>query len=370
MIGAHFAHLMLTSSPETVVNCIGVEAPGDDEARHRVLSSFSKWNLLNFHDSALDRLHVYRGTLSHPSLGLSDSAVHHLDKEADAIYHFDSDVSLFKNYDALRTTNIDSLHFLVDLARGSRSGKVKALHYLSSWGVPHLQSWSSTSLDARGDRRGEEELTNMTPGSENTLGYLKCRWVGEALLYKAARRGLPISIHRACMCASAPTSGRGLERTDINRRILEASLQTGLVPDFRSTDGGGMSWISVDFLVRSIQFLSTELQADLGRARIFNYQSENHVPYADLASLLGDASRGCPLKSVKPAEWFNALRGTQVPEMVMHAAVLEQWFEAGWTPVSLDGRETMDTLARKAGLVPPTVSRQLLLDQVVGNSGF
>ncbi|PYI12323.1 putative polyketide synthase [Aspergillus sclerotiicarbonarius CBS 121057] len=370
MIGAHFVHLMLTLSPVSV-HCIGVQATSEHEARASVLATFSKWNLLDVSSEALERLCVYRGSLSHPSLGLSEDTVHQLDEQTDQIYHFESDVSLLKNYEALRPTNIGSLHFLIDLARGSHSGKVKTLHYLSSWGVPHLQSWASSSLsNPDGYIDGEKELTNMTPGGENTLGYLKCRWVCEALLYEAAKRGLPVSIYRACMCGSAPHSGRGLERTDINRRILEACLQTGLVPDFRSANGGGMSWISVDYLVQSIKHLSNDSTGITGQARIFNYQAEKHIPYTQLPAVLGGdpTHDGVSLVAVPPAEWFEALRESHNPEMIMHAEVLEQWFEAGWTPFALQG-ETCERLA-SVGLVAPTVTRDFLLKQVVGTVRF
>ncbi|PWY95188.1 putative polyketide synthase [Aspergillus sclerotioniger CBS 115572] len=370
MIGAHFVHLMLASSTVNV-HCIGVQATSEHEARASVLSTFSKWNLLDVSSAALDeRLYVYRGSLSHPTLGLSDDIVRHLDEQADQVYHFDSDVSLLKNYEALRPTNIGSLHFLIDLARGS-SGKVKPLHYLSSWGVPHLQSWASSSLSNQGYIDGEKELTNLTPGSENTLGYLKCRWVCEALLYEAAKRGLPVSIYRACMCGSAPLSGRGLDRTDINRRILEACLQTSLVPDFRSANGGGMSWISVDYLVQSIKHLSSDsTPGTTGQTRIFNYQAEKHIPYTQLPAVLGGdpADGGVSLAVVPPAEWFKGLRESHNPEMIMHAEVLEQWFDAGWTPFTLQG-ETSGRLV-EVGLVAPTVTREFLLKQVVGTVGF
>ena len=372
MIGAHFVHLMLNSS-SIHVHCVGVEAPSDEEARSRVLSTFSKWNLLDIPAEALEKqLHVYHGNLAHPTLGLSEATVTRLDELTDRIYHFDSDVSLLKNYEGLRQTNIGSLHFLINLARGANSGKAKALHYLSSWGVPHLQSWTSTKLDTQGYINSENELTNMTPGSENTLGYLKCRWVCEALLYEAASRGLPVSIYRACMCGSASSSGRGLERTDINRRILEACLQTGLVPDFRSASGGGMSWISVDYLVRSMEFLSkTSAPGVVGQARIFNYQADQHIQYSDLAAVLGgDPTQGCvSLRTVSPTEWFEALRTSRNPEMIMQAEVLQQWFEAGWTPFSLEGK-TAKILEGEAGLEAPVVTREFLLNQVVGNVGF
>lgn len=139
-----------------------------------------------------------------------------------------------------------------------------------------------------------------------------------------------------------------------------------------------MSWISVDYLVRSIKFLSNTLSSSSSsRARIFNYQAEQHIKYADLAAVLcggrrdegEDEAMQQSVRTVELVEWFRALRASQNPEMIMQAEVLEQWFEAGWTPFALEG-ETQIILKREARLEAPVVTREFLLKQVVGNIGF
>jgi hypothetical protein len=47
-------------------------------------------------------------------------------------------------------------------------------------------------------------------------------------------------------------AGRPLNKSDITRRILAALLLGGSVSGFNSKNGGGMSWLSIDYLVSAM----------------------------------------------------------------------------------------------------------------------
>ncbi len=369
MAGAHLIHHVL-STTDIKIYCIATEASNQEKALSAVISTLENWCLFeSIEPRAFNRLVVYKGSLSHPTLGLTEEQISVLDREVDAIYQLDSEVSLLKRYDSLRASNVGSLQFLISLAFGNVN-KIKAIHYLSTWGVPHLQAWTKTELSSAEWLTTEVEMTNMKPGADGTLGYLKARWACEALLYQAGRRGLPVTIYRSCMCGGSPGSGVSLARTDINRRILEGSLQIGLVPDFSSARGGGMSWITADFLVESILFLSQRPAPPTGQAKIYHLVSDKHVPYTELAALLETSHAGEKMRTVRPEDWFEALRARGDAEMTMQAEVLEKWCEAGWVPFGLQARETLELLRAEKGIVPPVVGREMLLRLVVGDAGF
>lgn len=366
MAGAHFLYLMLTTS-SIIIHCLAVDAESEAEARSQVISALEHWKLAKkITPDAYERIRVHNGKLAHPTLGLSTTQVSHLDKSLDSIYHLDSEVSLLKNYEAIRAGNVGAIQFLISLAHGD-VGNTKSLHYLSTWGVPHLQAWHDTQLSSPDWETAEKEMTNMIPG-DNTLGYLKCRWVCESLLYQAAHRGIPVNIFRSSMCAGSP--GAPLNRTDINRRILEGSLQTGLVPNFSSSRGGGMSWITAEFLAGSIKFLSQRHAEHYRKARIYHIVGDTHVPYTALPQLLGPARNGKPLKIVSPEEWFEAMRASGNMDMSMQAEVLERWCEAGWVPFGVEAADTLRMLKTEYGLVPQKVDREMLMGLVVGEEGF
>ena len=373
MTGSHFLeHILSTTS--AMIHCIATEGDDTKHARINVLRKLDHWQLLQrIPAQDLDRLIIYSGSLSHPTLGLTATQVAHLDKEVDAIFQLDSEVSLLKRYESLRASNVDSLKFLISLAH-SKVNNIKAIYHLSTWAVPHLQSWTKTKLSSNDLLTHEVEMTNIKPGSDGTLGYLKARWVCEVLLYRAARCGIPVTIFRASMCGGSSVIGVPLDRTDINRRILETSLQTGLVPNFSSAAGGGMSWISVDFLVRSIVFLSQQRQQQrrqlLGEgAEIYHIVADEHIPYTSLPDVLNTGYDGSLLRSASPEQWFEALRATSNKEMAMQAEVLEQWVEAGWVPFPLRAEKTK-ALLKKASIEPASVDRKFLMRLVVGDQGF
>ena len=369
MAGAHFIHHVLSRS-DMKIFCIASEAPSDDAARSSVIDTLKHWRLFeSISLQSFQRLTVYRGSLSHPTLGLTVEQIERLDHEVHAIYQLDSEVSLLKRYENLRASNVGSLRFLVSLAHG-QVNNTKSLNYLSTWGVPHLQAWNETELSTPEWLTTEVEMTNMKPSADGTLGYLKARWACESILYHAARRGIPVNIFRSCMCGGSPASGVPLARTDINRRILEGSLQVGLVPDFSSARGGGMTWITADFLIQSMLHLSQRPSGPTANARIHHLVSDNHIPYTELAGILDVSYAREKMRTVRPEEWFKALRACGNPEMTMQAEVLESWCLAGWVPFGLEAKGTLELLRREKGLVPLEMGREILLKLVVGEKGF
>ncbi|KAF2145308.1 uncharacterized protein K452DRAFT_243204 [Aplosporella prunicola CBS 121167] len=371
MVGVHFLHQVLTTTQNTIY-CLAEDAASRKEAHERVFSALKTHGLYEtIPDGAEERIIAFPGSLTHEALGLASAEVAMIDAKAGEIYHMDSDVSLLKNYDGLRAGNVGALKFLVSLAHGN-VGNFKAIHYLSTWGVPHLQAWLGTKMSQPEILRHEQEMSHMEPDADCGLAYLKARWVCEMLLYETARRGLPVTIYRSSMCGNSPSSGLGLKRTDINRRILEGSLQTGLVPDFGSADGGGMSWITSDFLAGSIAHLSLlhRETRPVGQARIFHIVADNHIPYDDLANILQVSYGGQRLRTASPEEWFSAMRATGNPEMAIQAEVLSEWWQAGWLPFALDASKSRRALSEVWDGKPPVVDRQFLLKSVIGEPNF
>ncbi|KAF5011621.1 hypothetical protein FDECE_2284 [Fusarium decemcellulare] len=335
------------------------------------------------------RIHAFAGALSHPTLGLSDSEIRSVDAAVQATFHFASDVSLFGNVERVRDGNLGAVKFLLGLAQGLwHSGKrldvpPKVFHYLSSWGVPHLQMWHDTEVVRASS--GDTERGTATKGTS-----VPVRWACEALINAAAEQpgGLErATIFRGSMCATGSAT-RGLPRDDINRRIIEAALETGMVPDFGSSSGGGMSWITADYLAAAIVHLAlrpdegkaTDQGQDIGGehqdsgagAKVWHLVQGRggHHTYADMVALLGTGYDGQRLRLVRPEECFAALRATGSAGMAMHEAALEEWCAAGWVPFELDSTRTSEVLEREAGTKPPTIDRELLLSRVIGERGF
>lgn len=378
MIGAYFIEHFLGKT-DVSIHCLATQGDEAESARYNILQNLERRGLLqSIKPSALERVHVYAGNLSSPALGLSNSQIAALRQQVNSIYVLDSKVSLFKRYEDLSASNVGSLKFVISLAASGKT-PAKPIFYLSTWGVPHLQTWKDSELEGQERLRNEVEMSNMQPGANSDLGYLKARWACERLLGHASRCGIRVCIFRACMCGTSPRlrDPVPLPCNDVNRRILEASLQTGLVPDFASKEGGGMSWVSADFIIQSMAHLAEGRTWPRNRIvdaptgpEIYHLVSMKHVPYVELPQLLGHAYDGRPMRCVPSEEWFAALHATKDVEMAMHAEVLEQWCNSGWVPFALDARRTLEVLKTEKNLEPPDWDREFLLRNVVGRQGF
>ncbi|KAL8951306.1 MAG: hypothetical protein Q9222_002705 [Ikaeria aurantiellina] len=371
MAGSHLLFHILTTT-DLHVHCVGIVCNSGSchGAQSQVLDTLAHWGLRHHIDaSCFERLDAYSGSLSQSALGLSQPDIAKITEEVDKIYVMDSEVSLLKRYEGLRQSNVGSLRFLVSMAATSRRSSPMEIHYLSTWGVPHMQSWKDTESSTGTIITDEVEMSHMKPSADGSLGYLKTRWVCEEILHRAARSGVPVVIYRSCMCGSSRISETPLDREDINRRILEGILQTGLVPEFGSDRGGGMSWISADFLVESIFHLSQQSDTRSYQARIYHIVSETHIRYERLAEILEASYDGTGLRTVEPSAWFKALKLSDNSDMVMHAEVLEAWTQSGWIPFRLNARSTLDAL-RMQGIVPPVTTKEFLMKHVIGTGGF
>ena len=359
MGGAYFIAQALMKT-KLCIYCLATEGQSDADAFEVVLANLQHWRLReSIGDQALcERLTVYHGALHHPTLGLSETARLKVEQEVDAFYLFAAEISLLKHYDSLRASNIDSLRFIINLAL-SNPARPKPIAYLSTWGVPHLQTFHGTMTD---QWRDDEVLLDDLHPSAHGPGYLKVRWVCEQLLGAAARHGLPVHIFRVCMCGSS-TQGVPLPQEDINRRILVESLRLGMLPDFGSQMGGGMSWVGAEFVVRAMLHLMKE--EVYGEPAVHHLVSDRHLTYDELSRVL-EVSFGAPMRSVHPTEWLEALRTTGNAELVIHVEVLEQWWKSGWVPFGLAHTKTLSKL-QEAGITPPAWDNsEFLRDHVIG----
>ncbi|KAJ3512658.1 hypothetical protein NM208_g15294 [Fusarium decemcellulare] len=162
MMGVHVLQRLLTTT-NLQVYCLAEPGLNSAESYDCILEALQYYGLATDSvDSAgslgvamSSRIHAFAGALSHPTLGLSDTEIRSIDAEVQAIFHLASDVSLFGNVERVRDGNLGAVKFLLGLAQGLWHGgkrhgvPPKAFHYLSSWGVTHLQVWHDTEVTSK-----------------------------------------------------------------------------------------------------------------------------------------------------------------------------------------------------------------------------
>ncbi|QDU65450.1 non-ribosomal peptide synthetase [Engelhardtia mirabilis] len=244
-LGAHLLRALVDAGVERV-DCL-VRASSPSDARRRLEANLERYRLRS---AEVDRaLHPLAGDLAARGLGIEragrggaadaarspetsrstgpadntgqvspDRLPDSTDLDSiDAIVHCGAAVDFVRGYDALAPINVGGTLEVLRLA--CRTGA--AVHFISTIGVaapPNLGPDATVFED--GDL---EQLIG------HTEGYEQSKWVAEALVREAGRRGLPVAIHRPGRVAGSATTGIW-SPDDLAARAIRGSFALGLAP--------------------------------------------------------------------------------------------------------------------------------------------
>jgi thioester reductase-like protein len=264
-VGTHMLAELLAGDASTEVFILGTDKPA--EHRH-VIASFEHYRLFSggvdnnkkLTPAALvARTRCLPGALSQPRLGLDAHAFRALGEQIHAIYHFGTQVSLLKRYRDLKRVNVDASRDMIELA-GVRSAHATHIHCLSTWSVPHLQTWPASrrrrqqqqqqqqhtgqAIEARDGASGtgnssdssstvvaaEVAATHFTPEPTDDFAYVKGRWAAEQLFVQAAARGFAVSIYRASALTASTATRVPEPPCDFVRCLVLSMVRLAVVP--------------------------------------------------------------------------------------------------------------------------------------------
>ncbi|WP_435260500.1 amino acid adenylation domain-containing protein [Streptomyces sp. 1222.5] len=241
-LGAFLLRSLLTQTNATV-HCL-VRGHDDTEAHSRLLDHLQAYGL--WQDNLRPRVHVVRGNLARPRLGLEPDAYNRLSHAVDAIYHCGASVNLAHTYRELRATNVDGTVEVLRLAAASRT---KFMHYISTVGV-------LSGEPPKGGRYLPDDPLPPLQGLHN--GYAQSKWMAECVIEQARQRGLPICIYRPTRIAAATDSGVCHE-TDFLWLLLKTCVETGLAP---ANSGIAFDLVPVNYVSDAVVSLSLNPQAE------------------------------------------------------------------------------------------------------------
>lgn len=337
--GIHTLINLLSSQPQALIRVIGVS---------KTVSLAEVESLIAKTGTGVSnlpaRIQIIPGSLSQPSLGLSQFDFKNLGKTVQSIYHFGSNVSLLKSYADLKRVNVEAT---IDIIRLAALSQNTSIHYLSSWSVLHQQIWS-TSIKSSSGTLNRNKLTKdevpptklgFIPGGGSKLAYFKTRWAAESLLEQAATRGLAkVAIYRA----SALLGAEGLEAdADSNFviNLVRNILKVGKIP--RGLTASGHSW-DVDFvrpeylaeLVVGLSFAAV----DRGEGEVKVFHVRNPKPVKLGSQYFG----GKRLESVDSEEWLRAMKPLYGGGVAFE--VLKEYILVGHGMFALDDVKTRGAL--------------------------
>jgi len=282
-VGAFILRELLEKTESQVFCLVRVSSKCKDpeaEARQRIVDNCRQHGI-SIDDS---RVIALPGDVSLPQLGLGSDEYHYLQQLVDIVVHSAAMVNLVYPYDLLENVNVAGTARVIEFAR---SGKVKALHYVSTNGI----------FPEEGETMSFKEET-VPPHHKIMSGYGQTKWVAEQLVRKAMELGLPGAVYRLGN-VGGPTEGRGWNSQDSNLLFMRRALQCGKIPE----EAWAIEYTPVDFVAGFM--VKSMLDLENTNHKTFHLINPARL---DLQVLTQVASRvGFPLTAVSAATWCASL---------------------------------------------------------------
>ena len=357
-IGVHIIATILTRAPSMIIYFIG---SNQAITLADLKISLAKYQLLDdTWSSPWLRLVPIGGTLDEPHFGLNRQELINLGKALHAIYHIGGEVSLLKSYYDLKPCNVSPILTLISIAH--HGSYLTEIHYLSTWSVPHLQTWHDTHCKESAISPREELADHFTPStSPNQGGYLKARWANEVLLTRASERGFRVSIYRASAVTASSATKVPEPMYDLYRYTIMRMIQARCIPDTAALTSAlpfAIDFIPVNFLASTLFRLSRPPPGALLPANknglniptIYHIGNPNPLSLRDLASLvpqsLAQGDVEAKVRVLLLDEWLLAIRSGLAAGEELRIAAIKDLFYAGHCSFALDKKNTATVLAR------------------------
>ncbi|UTX47435.1 non-ribosomal peptide synthetase [Chryseobacterium sp. MA9] len=137
------------------------------------------------------------GDLALPALGLSEEIFTKLAKQTDLIYHSGSSVNFIEPYSYMKAPNVEGLREIIKLAGAERTKCLALLSTISVYSWGHVFTGKTVMLES-------DDIEQNLLSVSKDIGYVRSKWVMEAVADLAAKEGLPLITYRLgyAMCHS------------------------------------------------------------------------------------------------------------------------------------------------------------------------
>jgi len=214
------------------------------------------------------------GDLSMPSLGLSDEQFSSLAGILDLIYHSGSSVNFIEPYSYMKAPNVEGLREIIRLAGAEKTKCLALLSTISVYSWGHIFTGKTTMLES-------DDIEQNIMSVSKDIGYVRSKYVMEAIADLAAKEGLPLITYRLgyAMChsksgASAPYQWwSGLVKNCIEFKSYPAltELREGL--------------ITVDYITKTMAHITKNREA-VGKKFNLIASPETNLTLEDFFGLL------------------------------------------------------------------------------------
>ncbi|UOU99239.1 amino acid adenylation domain-containing protein [Chryseobacterium daecheongense] len=200
-IGIHLLQELLDTT-EADIYCL-VRAQDEFHAMDKIDRCFSQYHVPR-KEIQKPRIIPVIGDLALPSLGFSAEQFNKLAKTIDLIYHSGSSVNFIEPYSYMKAPNVEGLREIIRFAGAERTKCLALLSTISVYSWGHVFTGKTVMLES-------DDISQNLMSVGKDIGYVRSKWVMEAIADLAAKEGLPLITYRLgyAMChsetgASAP----------------------------------------------------------------------------------------------------------------------------------------------------------------------
>ncbi|MFI6284180.1 amino acid adenylation domain-containing protein [Streptomyces sp. NPDC051018] len=235
------------------------------------------------------RVHVVRGDLARPGLGVSPARWRQLADEVDTVVHAGAYVHHLSSYEHLKPANVDGTRELLRLAA---EGRPKRFHHISTLGLfrggpdPRLITEDS---DTSGERHPLAD------------GYVAGKWVADRMVQHAVARGADARVYRLGRVWADSRHG-AVSQDDFYCRLLTTSAALGCYPRHPVAHA---DLVPADIAARALVALALDHHPD--SAAVCHLHHVRHTSAEEFLAVF-DAMHGTRTVPVPLGEWLRRLR--------------------------------------------------------------
>ena len=284
LLGAYLLDELITRT-RACVHCL-VRAADEASAWRRLVDHLKAYGL--WREESASRVRVVTGDVSLPNLGLTSERFDELAGRIGAIYHSAGRLNMALPYEQLKPDNVGGTREVLRLACAQYT---RPVHFVSSLAV------FFSDLPGRGALLTESD----PPQYHSSLkgGYSKSKWVGDQMVARAGKRGLPVTTFRPLRIMGHSQTGVNHDMNDLLPILLRGCILLGKYPALDIK----VQMVTVDYASQAIVALASRRDS-WGRA----FHLFNHAPveWNHLMDIL--RSHGYTLEAMSWDDWRRELK--------------------------------------------------------------
>ncbi|PWW28675.1 MULTISPECIES: non-ribosomal peptide synthetase [unclassified Chryseobacterium] len=193
-VGIHLLQELLDTTNADIY-CL-VRAQDEFYAMEKIDKCFKQYHIPH-NPEQKSRIIPVIGDLTLPSLGLSQETFTKLARQTDLIYHSGSSVNFIEPYSYMKAPNVEGLREVIKLAGAEKTKCLALLSTISVYSWGHIFTGKKVVLES-------DDIEQNLMSVSKDIGYVRSKWVMEAVADLAAKEGLPLITYRLgyAMCHS------------------------------------------------------------------------------------------------------------------------------------------------------------------------